>query len=111
VLCVVGAVRSTDAPGAILYGAPGTPCFAPFHSLLRDAPGVGYALRPVLRRGCAGSGCTGLGDGSQADDQRMTMLPLAGYGVSLDVKNPNPNPNPNPNLSLSPNPNPNPGTA
>jgi hypothetical protein len=82
--CWVCGVEGTDAPVAILYGAPGTPCFAPFHALLRDAPGVGYVLRPVLRHGCAGDGCTGFG-GSQEDDSHM--LPLAGYGVSLNIKN------------------------
>ena len=37
------------APVAILYGSPGTPCFAPFHSMLKNSPHVGYALRPTVR--------------------------------------------------------------
>ena len=65
---------------AVLYGAPGVPCFAPFHQMLAAQSAVTYVLRPYLGTGCGEGACASYG---ASDDN----LPLAGYGVKLDIKN------------------------
>eukprot|EP00873_Tetraselmis_striata_P021635 jgi/Tetstr1/441899/TSEL_030108.t1 len=76
---------STDAaPGAVLYGAPGTACFRVMHTAmvkLAQQQMLKYVFRPILVHGCTMEGvdCLHLGTGEQ--------LPLPGYGAELAIKN------------------------
>ncbi|KAG2487497.1 hypothetical protein HYH03_013916 [Edaphochlamys debaryana] len=71
---------------AILYAAPGLPCFAPLHALLQQAAAgdvgaapVAYAFRPLLQEHCeSASGCASAGTGGP--------LLLPGWGVEAALK-------------------------
>ncbi|MEW5302056.1 MAG: hypothetical protein WDW36_004866 [Sanguina aurantia] len=76
--------QGSKAPAAVLYGAPGTACFAGMHHLLRasaDAQQVRYAHRPLLRNICQEESAPCLRLGTQG------VLQLPGYGVEAALKN------------------------